>query len=236
MQNTREPNFQAKLAAAGKAVELIESGMNVGLGTGSTASIAIDLIGQKVAREALKIVAVPTSDHTATQALALKIPLTTIEAVGRLDITIDGADQVELKTLSLIKGLGGALVREKIVAFATDKYVIVVDQSKIAEGLGNLVPVPVEIIRFGWSSTCKHLETLGCQLTMRKGADGELYVSDGGNLIADCFFASLSQPVSLEKAINNIAGVVDCGLFLGLNPLVVIGSAGGARVFPGGRL
>ncbi|MDR3615355.1 MAG: ribose-5-phosphate isomerase RpiA [Candidatus Obscuribacterales bacterium] len=223
-------NQEAKTFAAIKAVSYIENGMKVGLGTGSTAKIAIDIIGQRVA-EGLKIVGIPTSERSHRQALDLSIPLTTFEETPHLDVTIDGADQVQVQTLAIIKGLGGALVREKIVAFASSRYLIVIDDSKVVQKLGNKVPVPVEVVQFGWSATVAHLKKLTGDIKMRKAenADG-FYVTDGGNYIADCFFSDIADPKSMESSIKNIVGVVDCGLFLGLDPIVIIGSASGARL------
>jgi len=226
-------NQEAKTFAANKAVSYIENGMRVGLGTGSTAKIAIDIIGQRVA-EGLQIVAIPTSERSRKQAIDLNIPLTTFEETPHLDVTIDGADQVQVKTLAIIKGLGGALVREKIVAFASDRYLIVVDESKVVQALGNKVPVPVEVVQFGWSATVSHLKKLTADIRMRKAENSEnkdgFYVTDGGNFIADCFFPDIAEPKFTEASIKNIVGVVDCGLFLGLNPIVIIGSAAGAKL------
>jgi len=223
-------NQEAKTFAAKKAVSYIENGMKVGLGTGSTAKIAIDIIGQRVA-EGLQIVGIPTSERSRKQAIDLNIPLTTFEETPHLDVTIDGADQVQVQTLAIIKGLGGALVREKIVAFASDRYLIVVDESKVVQMLGNKVPVPVEVVQFGWSVTVAHLKKLTGDIRMRKAenADG-FYITDGGNFIADCFFQDIADPKSLETSIKSIVGVVDCGLFLGLDPTVIIGSASGAKL------
>jgi ribose 5-phosphate isomerase A len=223
-------NQEAKTFAAKKAVSYIENGMKVGLGTGSTAKIAIDIIGQRVA-EGLQIVGIPTSERSHQQALDLNIPLTTFEETPYLDVTIDGADQVQLETLAIIKGLGGALVREKIVAFATTRYLIVIDESKVVQKLGNQVPVPVEVVQFGWSATIAHLKKLTPEIKMRKAEKSDdFYITDGGNFIADCFFSDITNANFLESSIKNVVGVVDCGLFLGLNPTVIVGSASGAKL------
>jgi ribose 5-phosphate isomerase A len=221
--------INAKTFAAEKAVSMIESGMKLGLGTGSTAKIAIDLIGKKVA-EGLSIVGIPTSEHSAEQARALSIPLTTFEKTPRLDLTIDGADQVVPGSLHLIKGLGGALLREKIVAFASDHYLIVVDESKIVTELGGKVPVPVEVVEFGWNTTVERLIKIGARPVPRKDAAGLLYRTDTGNLIIDCFFENIKHPGQLEIEIKSLVGVVECGLFLGLKPQVIIGGSAGARI------
>jgi ribose 5-phosphate isomerase A len=223
-------NQEAKTVAAIKAVSYIENGMKVGLGTGSTAKIAIDIIGQRVA-EGLQIMGIPTSERSHRQALDLNIPLTTFEETPHLDVTIDGADQVQVQTLAIIKGLGGALVREKIVAFASSRYLIVIDESKVVQKLGNKVPVPVEVVQFGWSATVAHLKKLTADIKMRKAESADcFYVTDGGNYIADCFFSEIIDPTSMESSIKNIVGVVDCGLFLGLDPIVIIGSTSGVKL------
>jgi ribose 5-phosphate isomerase A len=219
----------AKAFAAEKAVSLIESGMKLGLGTGSTAKIAIDLLGKRVA-EGLRIVGIPTSQRSAEQALALGIPLTNFEETPRLDLTIDGADQVLPGSLQLIKGLGGALLREKIVAFASDRYLIVVDESKIVSELGGKVPVPVEVVEFGWNTTVERLTKIGARPVPRRDAAGALYRTDTGNLIADCFFEQIKDAGRLEIEIKSIVGVVECGLFLGLKPEVIVGTLAGARI------
>jgi ribose 5-phosphate isomerase A len=221
--------INAKTFAAEKAVSMIESGMKLGLGTGSTAKIAIDLIGKKVA-EGLRIIGIPTSEHSAEQARALGIPLTTFEETPRLDLTIDGADQVLSGSLHLIKGLGGALLREKIVAFASDRYLIVVDESKIVTELGGKIPVPVEVVEFGWNTTVERLIKIGARPVPRKDAAGLLYRTDTGNVIIDCFFGNIKDPGELEIQIKSVVGVVECGLFLGLKPQVIIGGSAGARI------
>jgi ribose 5-phosphate isomerase A len=219
----------AKTFAAEKAVSMIENGMKVGLGTGSTAKIAIDLLGKRVA-EGLRIVGIPTSQRSDEQARTLGIPLTNFEETPRLDLTIDGADQVLSGSLQLIKGLGGALLREKIVAFASNRYLIVVDETKIVTELGGKVPVPVEVVEFGWNTTVERLVKIGARPVTRMDAAGSHYRTDTGNLIVDCFFENISQPGELEIKIKSIVGVVECGLFLGLKPEVIIGTQAGARI------
>jgi ribose 5-phosphate isomerase A len=202
----------------------VEDGMSVGLGTGSTAKIAIDILGRMVA-SGLNIKGIPTSERSARQALDLKIPLTDLEETPQLDVTIDGADQVQVGSFSLIKGLGGALLREKIVAFATKCYLIVVDESKIVSGLGGKVPVPVEIVKFGWTVTAERLKRIGADPQLRKDQAGAPYISDGGNYIVDCRFDEIVDPPELEANIKKTLGVVDCGLFLGLSPTVIVGTS-----------
>ncbi len=222
-------NTIAKTFAAEKAVSMVKGGMKLGLGTGSTAKIAIDILGKKVA-EGLNIVGIPTSEASAEQARSLKIPLTTFAETPRLDFTIDGADQVQTGTLDLIKGLGGALLREKIVAFASARYCIVVDESKIVSELGGKVPVPVEVVEFGWNTTVARLNKIGARTVPRLDASGFLFKTDAGNLIVDCFFEEIDSAHELQQTINCMLGVVECGLFLGLKPDVIVGDAAGARM------
>ncbi len=212
-----DANLKAKTFAAERAVAFIQNGMKVGLGTGSTAKIAIDLIGQRVS-EGLRITGIPTSEHSADQARQLGIPLTTFAETPRLDVTIDGADQVQTSSLFLIKGLGGALLREKIVAFASEHYIIVVDQSKLVTELGGNIPVPVEVVEFGWTVTVERLRKIGSRPVPRRDEHGVLFRTDGGNHIVDCYFEKVAEPFKLEAMINNIVGVVECGLFLDLRP------------------
>ncbi len=221
--------LEAKTQAAQKAVSFIKSGMVIGLGTGSTAKIAIDIIGQLVAG-GLKIVGIPTSVASDRQARALGIPLTTLDEAQEIDVTIDGADQVDSKTRTLIKGLGGALLREKLVAAASKQLVIIVDESKITEHLGKMCPVPVEIIPFAWTTTFKRLEKIGANPKARRNAEGELFLSDGGNYILDCHFQKTIDANYVQSEIKSLLGVVETGLFIGMNPQVVIGSAGNARL------
>ena len=173
-----------KRAAGECAATLIEDGMVVGLGTGSTAKFAVEAIGTRV-KAGLKILGIPTSEQTAEQARSLGIALGELTADRRVDLTIDGADEVDIHNLDLIKGRGGALLREKIVASVSDRFVIVVDESKLVERLGRSV-LPVEVVRFGWEATAHKLRKLGAMPTLRKGSAGEPFVSEGGNYIVDC--------------------------------------------------
>ncbi|MGD9614643.1 MAG: ribose-5-phosphate isomerase RpiA [Alphaproteobacteria bacterium] len=217
-----------KRAAAERAVEFVDSGMVLGLGTGSTAAFVIEALAKRVAR-GLSIIAVPTSEHTAELARRLGIPLATLSEHRRIDLAIDGADEVERGTLNLIKGHGGALLREKIVAAASDRFVVVVDDEKLVNRLGERFPVPVEIVRFGWQATAAALATLGTRPELRR-TDGHAFVTDGGNLILDCPFPSMAEPLLLEQAINMTVGVVENGLFLGRSTAVVVASAQGVEV------
>jgi ribose 5-phosphate isomerase A len=226
-----EQTEQSKLkAAAGEAAaEQLENGMIVGLGTGSTAELAIEAIGKRVAA-GLKIVGIPTSEFTANQARGLGIPLSTLEFHAKIDVTIDGADEVELGSLNLIKGRGGALLREKIVASATEKLIIIVDGSKLVERLGSHDPIPVEIIPFGWQATQRRLNNTQGQLILRKNPDGEIFKTDGGHYILDCKFGTLGRATDTEEKLNNTVGVVEHGLFLGMTSMVIVGAPGGVRI------
>ncbi len=219
---------ELKQAAATRAVEQLADGMVVGLGSGSTASFAISAIGERI-RAGLRIVGIPTSESTAEKGRSLGIPLSTLDEYTRIDITIDGADEVELGTLNLIKGGGGNLLREKIVATASKRLVIVVDQSKLVERLGTRVSVPVEVAQFGWRSTARRLAALGLEPTPRLAADGSMFVTDGGNFIVDCKFGAIRYAHDVQSRLDATVGVVEHGLFLGLASQVVVGDPGGVR-------
>lgn len=194
--------------------------MVVGLGTGSTAKFAVDALGRRM-REGLRFVGIPTSEATATQARGLGIPLTTLGDHPVIDITIDGADEVEPKTRNLIKGRGGALLREKIVAAASKQLVIIADESKLVDKLGSKMPVPVEVIQFGWQSTARHLTALGTNPILRDG-----FTTDSGNVILDCNFGPIADPETLTRRIDSIVGVVEHGLFLGMATQVLLAGSG----------
>lgn len=219
---------ERKRQAGVAAVEAIRDGMVVGLGSGSTARFATLRLAEKLrAGELRDIVAVPTSVETATLARREGIPLTSLEAHEQVDVTIDGADEVD-PDLNVIKGLGGFLLREKIVAFATRQEIIVVDDSKLVDRLGTKAPVPVEVIRFGWRNTWRALERTGAQVTQRLVA-GEPYVTDEGNFILDCRYPGIGAPAALAAQINAIPGVVENCLFLGMVQRVIVASAAGVR-------
>jgi ribose 5-phosphate isomerase A len=217
-----------KRAAAARAIEEIEDGMVVGLGSGSTAEIAVQLLGARRPR----IVGVPTSERTAQLARTLGLRLATLEEHPRLDLVIDGADQVERSTLNLVKGLGGALLREKIVASAADRMVVMVDDSKLVERLGGHTPLPVEIVAYGWRSTLARLERAGLQPAVRGGTEHP-FVTDGGNYIADCAIARIDDPAGLEARLSGLVGVVESGLFIGLASRVIVAGAGGIETIEG---
>src|SRR5437870_1764268 len=189
---------QLKRAAALRAIEEVADGMVVGLGTGSTAAFVVEGLAARVAG-GLRVVGIPTSERTAAHARRLGIPIATFAEHQRLDLTIDGADEVQLGTLDLIKGLGGALLREKIVAAASDRLIIVVDQDKLVRQLGEHTPVPVEVTQFGWQVTAVALAKLGCVPERRYAVGEQPYVTDGGNFILDCRFGSLRGPRTVEE-------------------------------------
>jgi ribose 5-phosphate isomerase A len=218
-----------KRAAAQTAVALINNGMIVGLGTGSTASFAVSIIAQRVS-DGLNIIGIPTSDKIEQLARSMRIPVSTLAEHDHIDIAIDGADEVEIGTLNLIKGRGGALLREKIVATAADKLVIVVDDSKLVDCLGIRNPVPLEVVPFGWQATAKRLRNLGASLTLRLGPDGQPFISDGGHYILDCAFGAIEYAVHLQQQLDRTVGVVESGLFLGLTSQVIVGSRKGVSV------
>ncbi|WP_172194523.1 ribose-5-phosphate isomerase RpiA [Saccharibacillus qingshengii] len=216
--------MNTKKLAAERAVEAIEDGMTVGLGTGSTAYYAIEKLGERV-REGLTIRAVATSKRSEEQAIALGIPIVPFAEVGRIDITIDGADEVD-RSLQLIKGGGGALLREKIVAARSDKMFVIVGEDKRVDTLGAF-PLPVEIVPFAHEWTLDALRSLGLKPELRM-ADGEIYVTDNGNYIADCGGVPITDPAALHASLNAIAGVVENGLFVDMAHTVIVGRADGS--------
>ena len=220
---------ELKRAAALRAIEEVEDGMVIGLGTGSTAAFVVEGLALRVA-QGLRVVGIPTSERTAAQARRLGISIATFAEHQRLDLTIDGADEVQLGTLDLIKGLGGALLREKIVAAASDRLVIVVDQEKLVEQLGEHTPVPVEVTPFGWQATAVSLARLGCAPERRYTIGEQPYVTDGGNFILDCRFGALADPRAVEKSIALTVGTVESGLFVARSSMVVVASLTGVEV------
>lgn len=220
---------QLKQAAAESAVALVEDGMILGLGTGSTAKLAVDALGRRV-QSGLRVVGVPTSEFTEQQARSLGIPVSTLDEYPAIDLTIDGADEVELGPLNLIKGRGGALLREKIVASASKRLVIIVDESKLVGRLGSRFALPVELIPFGWRVAARKLEALGAKIALRSGQDGKPYVTDGGHYIVDCAFGPIASPAKLECELNNMVGVVEHGLFLGMATEVIVAGQDGVKV------
>ncbi len=225
----------AKRAAAAAAVALVEDGMRLGLGTGSTMCHAVTALAQRITAEALHVTCIPTSIETERQARALGIMLADFAAIDRLDLAIDGADEVERGTLRLIKGLGGALLREKIVAQAAARFVILADASKVVDTLGARAPLPVEVTRFGHEQTARRVAALGAAPALRL-RDGAPFVTDGGNLILDCAgFAPIRDPHTLQWRLRAIAGVVETGLFLdGVEQAIIGAPDGSARILRAG--
>lgn len=219
---------ELKRQAAETAVTFIESGMVVGLGTGSTAVHAVRAVGRLLQQGTLQnIVAIPTSEQTARDAEALHIPLVTFDTHPVIDITIDGADEAD-PNLDVIKGLGGALLREKIVAAVSKRFVIVADHSKRVTQLGSKAPVPVEVIPFAERPVADYLQSLGARVEKRLDKVGERpYRTDENNIILDCYFGPIPQPRQLATAIRQQPGVVEHGLFLGMATDVIFATPDG---------
>ncbi|MBV8494181.1 MAG: ribose-5-phosphate isomerase RpiA [Alphaproteobacteria bacterium] len=218
-----------KQAAAAHALDFVEDGMVLGLGTGSTAAFFVEQLADRVAG-GLVVRAVATSERTAAQARRLGIPLTNFAEHRQIDLAIDGADEVQRSTLDLIKGRGGALLREKIVAAASRRFIVIVDGDKLVDRLGTTGPLPVEVVQFGWQVTEAALKELGACTELRRAASGESFVSDGGNFILDCRFGPIADPADTERRINSIIGVVENGLFVGRSSAVVVASPEGVKV------
>jgi len=222
-----------KQQAAERALEFVDNGMSLGLGSGSTAAKFVDLVGQRV-KAGLQVKCVPTSEATRAQAERLGIPLTSLDDTPFLDLTVDGADEIDAQ-LRLIKGGGGALLREKIVATASQRMVVITDASKLVVTLGKF-PLPIEVVRFGLAATRNMVEVLsadaGCEgeIKVRLAADGKPFETDGGNLILDCAFGQIADPEALEDALKLIPGVVESGLFLGIADAAVIAGPDGVVV------
>jgi ribose 5-phosphate isomerase A len=219
-------SMDKKKAAAERAVEFVQSDMVVGLGTGSTTYFAIEALGKRI-REGLEIVGVATSISTEQLAKKFGVPLVPLDEVKLIDVTIDGADEVD-PNFNLIKGMGGALLREKVVAYASLEEIIIVDDSKLVDVLGIRSPLPIEVAPFGHKLTKNALEGLGC-LARLKGGE-KPFRTDNGNLIYECKFERIEDPEFLEVEIHLIPGVVESGLFIDLATKVVIGQESGTQV------
>ena len=212
--------MNAKQLAAEKAVSFLENGMTIGLGTGSTAYWAIEKIGEKVKNEGWKIKAIATSVRSEEQARGLGIPIVDFSSVKSIDVTIDGADETD-ENLQLIKGGGGALLREKIVATNSKQMIVVADESKWVKMLGRF-PLPVEVVHFGWERTFDKLQLLGCEAKRRMNGT-EPYLTDNENYIVDCSFGEIRDAPALHESVNAITGVVDNGLFIRIASKLVLG-------------
>ena len=219
---------ETKLAAAKRSMEFIESGMRLGIGSGTTVRYVVELLGERV-RQGLKIVGVPTSNATAELAAHHGIELTTFEEIQELDLAIDGADEIG-PGLSLIKGGGGALLHEKIVASAARQFIIVVGEGKLVDQLGRF-PLPVEVVPFAAELVRNHLAELGGKPELRPGSEaGSPYLTDEGNWILDCHFGTIAEPHELAAELRSIVGVVEHGLFLDMATRAVVADAEGVHV------
>jgi ribose 5-phosphate isomerase A len=212
-------NDREKEAAARASLRFVKDGQIVGLGTGSTAAYFIQLLGEQV-KNGLRIQGIPSSDRSRDQAAGLGIPLTTLDEFQTIDVTVDGADEVDPQ-LRLIKGGGGALLREKIVASVTKQLVIVADETKRVPVLGRF-PLPVEVIKFAQAVVMKKIEALGAKVELRNGADGKPFLTDENNYILDCKFGQIRDADGLARQLSDMPGVVEHGLFIGMASVVLI--------------
>jgi ribose 5-phosphate isomerase A len=222
-----------KRQAAARALEEVRDGMKLGLGTGSTAKHFVELLGEKV-RAGMKVIGVPTSEATRADAERCGVPLTTLDEIDHLDLTVDGADEVD-SALNLIKGGGGALLREKIVAAASDRMIVIADDSKWVEPLGRF-PLPIEVVPFGLGATRRAIEAafsatgVAGEITVRKGRDGHAFVTDGGHWIVDAHLGRIPDAPGLAAALASIPGVAEHGLFIGLADMAILAGAQGIRI------
>jgi len=229
-----------KRLAARAAVAAVPDGAVLGLGSGSTAEVMLAELAAR-ARQGLRVTGVATSEHIRTLAATLQIPLIELDAAPTLTMSIDGADEVLLPALQLIKGRGGALLREKLVAASSAFRVIIVDASKLVPSLATRAPIPVEVVPFGWRHTAARLAALGCQPVLRRvsaatPADpaspaASAFVTDGGNYVLDCAFGPLAQPAATAQQIKAITGVVEHGLFVAMTERVYVGAADGVHIY-----
>ncbi len=228
-------NDQEKEAASRASLSFVKDGQVVGLGTGSTAEHFIRLLGEAV-KNGLRIRGIPSSDRSREQAAGLGIPLTTLDECQQIDVTVDGADEVDPQ-LRLIKGGGGALLHEKIVASATRQYVIVVDGTKRVPVLGRF-PLPVEVIKFAEALVSKEIEALGAKVSLRRKEDGKPYLTDENNYILDCRFGRIPDADKLARELSDMPGVVEHGLFIGMASVVLVAGGSGVielRASPGSQ-
>ena len=211
---------EAKKRAAERAVEFVADGQIIGLGTGSTSRYAIEALAQRVS-EGLRIQGVATSEATAQQARTLGITVLDLNDVAAVDLTIDGADEVD-EAFNMIKGGGGALTREKLVALASKRRVFIVDETKLVKRLGEHWPLPIEVLPFAWQHARSRIAQLGCEPQLRMSGERP-FETDNGNYILDCRFKGIGEPEQIEKCLKLIPGVIECGLFIGVADVLVIG-------------
>ncbi len=218
-----------KRAAALRAVAEVENKMVLGLGSGSTAALMVEELAKRIAAESLDVIGIPTSEGTAALAKRLGVRLTDFEHDRKIDLTIDGADQIEQGTLNLVKGLGGALLREKIVAEASVRMIVIADGGKLVPRLGAATPLPVEIVPFGWPIVLDRLKALGAECRLRREGDVP-FVTNGGNYVADCRLDAIMDGAALQAKLKAITGVVETGLFIGLATQAMIAREAGVEV------
>jgi ribose 5-phosphate isomerase A len=224
---------ELKRAAAARALDYVTDGMKLGLGTGSTAKHFVELLGERV-RVGLRVIGVPTSEATRADAQRCGVPLTTLDDIDHLDLTVDGADEID-RSLNVIKGGGGALLREKIVAAASDRMIVISDDSKWVETLGRF-PLPIEVIPFGLAATKRAINAAFAaadvkgEITVRKGKDGHAFVTDGGHWIIDAHLGKIPDATQLAWLLNPIPGVVEHGLFIGLANTAILAGSQGLRI------
>ncbi len=223
---TGDRSLQKKNAGY-KAAEFVEDGMILGLGTGSTAKYAIERVGDRIDEEGLEVQGIPTSIETRKRAERAGIELVELDKADKIDLTIDGADEVDPQ-MDLIKGGGGALLREKIIAYNSDQYIVIVDPSKMVDVLGESFDLPVEILSLWQDCISEQVEKLGCKTTLRKKEDG-IYKTDNDNNIIDCDFGTIDDPKWLSRELNSIPGVIENGLFLDIADKIIIGNEKGFR-------
>jgi len=232
MTDTGKTLDELKRQAAIRAVEDVRDGMVVGLGSGTTAAFAVEALAARIA-QGLQVICIPTSEQTAALARQYGVPLTDFQAHPAIDLTIDGADQVDRRDLTLIKGRGGALLREKIVAAASKRLVIIVDETKLFERLGDPVPLPLEVVPFGYETLIPRLQAGGLTPQLRLD-QGKPFVTDGGHYILDCRCSEIREAAALELWLKRLAGVVESGLFVGLANSVIVAGARGIEIISRG--
>jgi ribose 5-phosphate isomerase A len=214
-----------------QAAALVEDGMVVGLGTGSTAAYFIDSLIARVRKGGLTIACIPTSERSAAQARAGGLTVVTFATHRSIDLAVDGADEIKRDTLDLTKGLGGALLREKIVASAARRFVVIADEAKMVDWLGSICAIPVEVTCFAWELTQARLADEGGEIVRRQGKDGEPYLTDGGNYILDSRFAPIADAAALQRKLRRIPGVVETGLFPGMAEMALVAGSSGVTIY-----